>query len=44
MHDLAEADLAISPAVGGIGFFDFDRAAEAIAAGEEAARKALRGR
>jgi NTE family protein len=44
MQDLAEADLAISPAVGGIGFFDFDRAAEAIAAGEEAARKALQGR
>jgi len=41
-QDLAGADLAISPAVGGIGFFDFDRAAEAIAAGEEAAREALR--
>lgn len=41
MQDLAAADLAISPAVGGIGFFDFDRAAEAIAAGEAAAREAL---
>jgi NTE family protein len=41
-QDLAGADLAISPAVGGIGFFDFDRGAEAIAAGEEAARHALR--
>jgi NTE family protein len=41
VQDLAGADLAISPAVGGIGFFDFDRAAEAIAAGEEAAREAL---
>ena len=43
MQNLAEADLAISPAVGGIGFFDFDRAAEAIAAGEAAAREALEG-
>jgi len=43
-QDLAGADLAISPAVGGIGFFDFDRAAEAITAGEEAAREALRRR
>lgn len=41
MHNLSAADLAISPAVGGIGFFDFDRAAEAIAAGEEGARHAL---
>ena len=41
VQDLAGADLAISPAAGGIGFFDFDRAAEAIAAGEEAAREAL---
>jgi NTE family protein len=41
MQDLAGADVAISPAVGGIGFFDFDRAAEAIAAGEAAARQAL---
>jgi len=37
MQDLAEADLAISPSVGGIGFFQFDRADEAIALGEEAA-------
>lgn len=41
MENLSAADLAVSPAVGGIGFFDFDRAAEAIAAGEEAARSAL---
>ena len=41
MQNLRDADLAISPAVGRIGFFQFDRAAEAIAAGEEAARHAL---
>jgi len=41
MQNLEGADVAISPAVGGIGFFDFDRAAEAIAAGEAAAREAL---
>jgi NTE family protein len=41
MMDLAGADLAISPSVGGIGFFQFDKAAEAIAIGEKAARAAL---
>ncbi len=41
MQDLAGADLAISPSVGGIGFFQFDRAEEAIALGEEAAKAAL---
>ncbi|MCX5992498.1 MAG: patatin-like phospholipase family protein [Chloroflexi bacterium] len=41
MQNMEDADLAISPAVGRIGFFQFDKAAEAIAAGEEAARHAL---
>lgn len=41
-QDLVGADLAINPGVGGIGFFDFDRAVEAIAAGEQATRDALR--
>jgi len=41
MENLAEADLSISPAVGTIGFFQFDKAEEAIALGEEAARAVL---
>lgn len=41
MLDLADADVAINPSVGTIGFFQFDKAAEAIALGEEAARAAL---
>ena len=41
IQNMEDADLAISPAVGRIGFFQFDKAAEAIAAGEEAARHAL---
>ncbi len=40
-ENLKGADLVISPEMGDIGFFQFDRAAEAIAAGEEAARRAL---
>jgi NTE family protein len=35
--------VTISPPVGAIGFFEFHRAAECIAAGEEAARRALAG-
>ncbi len=34
-------DISISPRLSGIGFFDFHRAAEMIAMGREAARKAL---
>jgi NTE family protein len=41
MGNLEAADLAISPEVGGIGFFQFDKEVEAIEAGETAARKAL---
>lgn len=41
MENLQAADLAISPEVGDIGFFQFDREVEAIEAGERAARQAL---
>lgn len=41
MENLQAADLAISPEVGGIGFFQFDKEVEAIEAGEKAARQAL---
>ncbi|MBN2098548.1 MAG: patatin-like phospholipase family protein [Dehalococcoidia bacterium] len=41
MENLEAADLAISPEVGNIGFFQFDKEVEAIEAGERAARKAL---
>jgi predicted acylesterase/phospholipase RssA len=41
MENLQGADLAISPEVGDIGFFQFDKEVEAIEAGERAARKAL---
>jgi NTE family protein len=41
MENLKDADLAISPDVGDIGFFQFDAEVEAIEAGEKAARKAL---
>jgi NTE family protein len=34
-------DVLISPRLGGIGWFDFHRAAEAIAIGTEAAEKAM---
>ncbi|MDM7999220.1 MAG: patatin-like phospholipase family protein [Dehalococcoidia bacterium] len=40
-ENLRDADLTISPEVGDIGFFQFDKEAEAIEAGERAARKAL---
>lgn len=42
LENLKEADLAISPAVERMRFWQFDAAAEAIAAGEEAAEAALR--
>jgi predicted acylesterase/phospholipase RssA len=41
MENLQDADLAISPEVGDIGFFQFDKEVEAIDAGEKAARLAL---
>jgi NTE family protein len=41
MENLEAADLAISPEVGNIGFFQFDKEVEAIEAGEKAARLAL---
>ena len=41
MENLREADLAISPEVGDIGFFQFDKEVEAIEAGEKAAREVL---
>jgi NTE family protein len=41
MENLEGADLAISPELGDIGFFQFDKEVEAIEAGERAARKAL---
>ena len=42
MDNLRAADLAISVETGGIGFFQFDREAEAVEAGEQAARRALK--
>ncbi|MCX6012365.1 MAG: patatin-like phospholipase family protein, partial [Chloroflexi bacterium] len=41
IENLKTADLAISPDVKDIGFWRFDKAAEAILAGEKAAREAL---
>jgi NTE family protein len=41
VENLKGADLAISPDVGHVGFWQFNRAAEAIAAGEQAARLVL---
>jgi NTE family protein len=41
MENLEDADLAICPEVGDIGFFQFDKEVEAIEAGEKAARLAL---
>jgi len=41
MENLEAADLAISPEVGNIGFFQFDKEVEAIEAGEKAAQLAL---
>jgi predicted acylesterase/phospholipase RssA len=41
MENLQYADMAISPEVGNIGFFQFDKEVEAIEAGERAARLAL---
>jgi NTE family protein len=41
MENLQDADMAISPEVGNIGFFQFDKEVEAIEAGERAARLAL---
>ena len=41
LENLKDADLAISPDVEGIGFWQFNNAAQAIAAGEHAARMAL---
>lgn len=41
MENLKDADLAISPEVGDIGFFQFDKEVEAIEAGEKAAREVL---
>lgn len=40
--NLRAADLAISVETGDIGFFQFDREAEAVEAGEQAARRALK--
>lgn len=42
MRDLEYADLVINPPVDDIGLFEFGRAAQAIAVGEEAARRALK--
>jgi NTE family protein len=41
VENLKEADLAISPDVEGIGFWQFNNGAQAIALGEHAARKVL---
>ncbi|MEM1200761.1 MAG: hypothetical protein AAGI06_15785 [Pseudomonadota bacterium] len=35
------ADISINPAANGIGLFDFDRAADAIAAGRDAAERVI---
>lgn len=42
MEDVECSDLVISPPVDDIGLFEFNRAAQAIAIGEEAARRALK--
>jgi len=41
LEDMRQANLTVSPAVGSVGFWQYDRAEEAIAAGEEAAREAI---
>lgn len=41
MENLTEADLAITPFTGNVGFWQFNRATEAIKAGETSARLAL---
>jgi predicted acylesterase/phospholipase RssA len=41
MENMKLADLGISPDVEDIGFWDFDKAAQAIAVGEEGATRAL---
>ena len=41
MENMEDADLAISPEAGDIGFFQFDKEVECIEAGEKAARLAL---
>jgi hypothetical protein len=41
VENLKNADLAISPDVEGIGFWQFNNAAQAIAVGERAARMVL---
>jgi NTE family protein len=43
MENLKDSDLAINPEVENIGFWQFNNAAQAIAAGERAARLALKG-
>jgi predicted acylesterase/phospholipase RssA len=43
VENLKDADLAISPDVEDIGFWQFNNAKKAIAAGEHAARKMLEG-
>jgi len=43
LDNLKDADLAISPDVEEIGFWQFNNAAQAIAAGEHAARTVLKG-
>ncbi len=42
MEDLQAADLVISIETGDIGYFQFDREAEAVEAGVSAARRALK--
>ncbi|GAI62489.1 unnamed protein product [marine sediment metagenome] len=41
MENLKDADLVISPDIEDIGFWQFDRAAQAIAVGENAASRAV---
>ena len=43
IENLKDADLAISPDVEDIGFWQFDKVAQAIAVGEEAASRAVQG-
>jgi NTE family protein len=43
IENLKDADLAISPDVEDIGFWQFDKAAQAIAVGEKAASRAIQG-
>jgi NTE family protein len=41
LEDMRHANLQISPEIGSVGFWQYDRAEDAIAAGEEAAREAI---